>query len=57
MDDVTSNSETDSTEEIDAHALITTLYSDQRKTKSEEGNGTEYALLVNGLEKILSKRK
>ncbi|MCJ7983189.1 hypothetical protein CN367_01675 [Priestia megaterium] len=40
VDDVTSNSETDSTEEIDAHALITTLYSDQRKTKSEEGNGT-----------------
>jgi len=24
---------TDSTEEVDAHALITTLYSDQRKTK------------------------
>ncbi|MBY0094553.1 hypothetical protein H7S74_30825 [Priestia aryabhattai] len=37
VDDVTSDSETDSTEEIDAHALITTLYSDQRKTKSEEG--------------------
>ncbi|MDD9791864.1 hypothetical protein [Priestia megaterium] len=61
MDDVTSDSETDSTEEIDAHALITTLYSDQRKTKSEEGNGTrnkqEYALLVNGLEKDFVKKK
>ena len=45
----------DSTEEVDAHALITTLYSDQRKTKSEEEKGTknkqEYALLVNELEK------
>ena len=29
VDDVTRDSETDSTEEIDAHALITTLYSDQ----------------------------
>ncbi|NGY85597.1 hypothetical protein F6Y05_05420 [Bacillus megaterium] len=29
VDDVTSDSETDSTDEIDAHALITTLYSDQ----------------------------
>ncbi|CAH0307774.1 hypothetical protein [Priestia megaterium] len=61
VDDVTSDSETDSTEEIDAHALITMLYSDQRKTKSEEGNGTrnkqEYALLVNGLEKDFVKKK
>jgi len=48
VDDVTTDSETDSTEEIDAHALIATLYSDQRKTKSEEGKGTkskkDYAL-------------
>ncbi|WP_176586171.1 hypothetical protein [Priestia megaterium] len=36
VNDVTSDSETDSTEEIDAHALITTLYSDQRKTKKEK---------------------
>jgi hypothetical protein len=61
VDDVTSDSETDSTEEIDAHALITTLYSDQRKTKSEEGKGTkskqEYALLVNELEKQFVKQK
>ncbi|MEH7554204.1 hypothetical protein V7165_02315, partial [Priestia megaterium] len=64
VDDVTSDSETDSTdstEEIDAHALITTLYSDQRKTKSEEGKGTknkqEYALLVNDLEKQFVKKK
>ncbi|UKJ83693.1 hypothetical protein H1W83_29340 (plasmid) [Priestia megaterium] len=61
VDDVTSDSETDSIEEVDAHALITTLYSDQRKTKSEEGNGTrnkqEYALLVNGLEKDFVKKK
>ncbi|MGW9102693.1 hypothetical protein ACWGPZ_28410 [Priestia megaterium] len=61
MDDVTSDSETDSTEEIDAHALITTLYSDQRKTKSEEGKGTKtkqkYALLVNDLEKQFVKKK
>ena len=61
MDDVTSNSESDSKEEIDAHALITTLYSDQRKTKSEEGKGTktkqEYALLVNELEKDFVKKK
>ncbi|MBA9041765.1 hypothetical protein HNP21_004895 [Bacillus aryabhattai] len=33
VEGVTRDSETDSTEEIDAHALITTLYSDQRKTK------------------------
>ncbi|MEK1833476.1 hypothetical protein AAAC51_44840 [Priestia megaterium] len=33
VDDITSDSETDSTEEIDAHALITTLYSGQRKRK------------------------
>ena len=32
---------TDSTEEVDAHALITTLYSEPRKTKSEEGKGTK----------------
>ncbi|MCT9852281.1 hypothetical protein P2R64_30750 [Priestia megaterium] len=61
VEDVTSDSETDSTEEIDAHALITTLYSDQRKTKSEEGKGTknkqEYALLVNELEKDFVKKK
>ncbi|WP_155008809.1 hypothetical protein, partial [Priestia megaterium] len=61
VDDVTNDSETDSTEEIDAHALITTLYSDQRKTKSEEGKGTktkqEYALLVNDLEKQFVKKK
>ncbi|MFE8064644.1 hypothetical protein [Priestia aryabhattai] len=61
VDDVTSDSETDSTEEIDAHALITTLYSDQRKTKSDEGKGTknkqEYALLVNELEKDFVKKK
>jgi hypothetical protein len=61
VDDVTSDSETDSTEEIDAHALITTLYSDQRKTKSEEGKGIknkqEYALLVNDLEKQFVKKK
>ncbi|MFF2444392.1 hypothetical protein [Priestia megaterium] len=61
VDDVTSDSETDSIEEIDAHALITTLYSDQRKTKSEEGKGTkskqEYALLVNDLEKQFVKKK
>ncbi|QDZ88598.1 hypothetical protein [Priestia megaterium] len=61
VDDVTSDSETDSTEEIDAHALITTLYSDQRKTKSEEGKGVktkqEYALLVNDLEKQFVKKK
>jgi len=61
LDDVTSDSESDSTEEIDAHALITTLYSDQRKTKSEEGKGTknkqEYALLVNDLEKQFVKKK
>ncbi|MEH7313788.1 hypothetical protein, partial [Priestia megaterium] len=61
VDDVTSDSETDSTEEIDAHAVITTLYSDQRKTKSEEGKGTkskqEYALLVNELEKQFVKKK
>ncbi|MGG3196810.1 hypothetical protein [Priestia aryabhattai] len=36
VDDVMSDSETDSTEEIDAHALITTLYSDQRKVKKEK---------------------
>ena len=52
---------TDSTEEVDAHALITTLYSDQRKTKSEEEKGTknkqEYALLVNELEKQFVKKK
>ncbi|WP_456364858.1 hypothetical protein C1N73_32425 (plasmid) [Priestia aryabhattai] len=61
VDDVTSDSETDSTEGIDAHALITTLYSDQRKTKSEEGKGTkskqDYALLVNELEKDFVKKK
>ncbi|MED3855345.1 hypothetical protein P4607_28915 [Priestia megaterium] len=63
VDDVTSDSdpETDSTEEIDAHALITTFYSDQRKTKSEEGkeikNKQEYALLVNDLEKQFVKKK
>ena len=61
VDDVTSDSETDSTEEIDAHALITTLYSDQRKTKSEEEKGTktkqDYALLVNDLEKDFVKKK
>jgi len=61
VDEVTSDSETDSTEEIEAHALITTLYSDQRKTKSEEGKGTkskqEYALLVNDLEKKFVKKK
>ncbi|MFF2597394.1 hypothetical protein ACFVSZ_29215 [Priestia megaterium] len=61
VDDVTSDSESDSPEEIDAHALITTLYSDQRKTKSEEGKGTkskqEYALLVNDLEKQFVKKK
>ncbi|WP_341285044.1 hypothetical protein [Priestia megaterium] len=61
VDDVTSDSGTDSTEEIDAHALITTIYSDQRKTKSEEGKGTkskqEYALLVNDLEKQFVKKK
>lgn len=61
VDDVTSNSESDSKEEIDAHTLITTLYSDQRKTKSEEGKRTkskqEYALLVNDLEKQFVKRK
>jgi hypothetical protein len=34
--DVMSDTETDSTEEIDAHALITTLYSDQRKAKKEK---------------------
>ncbi|MGC9933845.1 hypothetical protein [Priestia aryabhattai] len=61
VDDITSDSETGSTEEVDAHALITTLYSDQRKTKSEEGKGTkskqEYALLVNDLEKQFVKKK
>ncbi|PFI59457.1 hypothetical protein COI68_27120 [Priestia megaterium] len=61
VDDVTSDSGTDSTEEIDAHALITTINSDQRKTKSEEGKGTkskqEYALLVNDLEKQFVKKK
>ena len=61
VDDVTCDSESDSPEEIDAHALITTLYSDQRKTKSEEGKGTkskqEYALLVNDLEKQFVKKK
>ncbi|MFE3892926.1 hypothetical protein ACFX4Y_25100 [Priestia sp. YIM B13446] len=61
VDDVTSDSETDSTEEIDAHALITTLYSDQRKTKSEEGKGIktkqDYVLLVNDLEKDFVKEK
>ncbi|MFP7737045.1 hypothetical protein ACLHDF_27665 [Priestia aryabhattai] len=55
VDEVTTNYDISSTEEIDAHALITTLYSDQRKTKSEEGKGTkskqEYVLLVNDLEK------
>ncbi|WP_243550574.1 hypothetical protein [Priestia megaterium] len=39
VDDVTSDSNTDSTEEIDAPALITKLYSDQRKTKIEEEKG------------------
>ncbi|QTL52779.1 hypothetical protein [Priestia aryabhattai] len=61
VDDVTSDLETGSTEKIDAHALITTLYSDQRKTKSEEGKGIknkqEYALLVNELEKDFAKKK
>ncbi|MCU7741366.1 hypothetical protein [Priestia megaterium] len=61
VDDVTSDSETGSTEDIDAHALITTLYSDQRKTKSEERKGTknkqDYALLVNELEKDFVKKK
>ncbi|MDY0944152.1 hypothetical protein [Priestia megaterium] len=36
VDDVMSDSETESTEEIDDHALITTLYSDQRKTNKEQ---------------------
>ncbi|WP_244658347.1 hypothetical protein [Priestia megaterium] len=61
VNDVTSDSETDSTEEIDTHALITTLYADQWKTKSEEGKGMktkqEYALLVNELEKQSVKKK
>ncbi|MEM5003306.1 hypothetical protein [Priestia megaterium] len=61
VDDVTSDSETDSTEEIDAHALIATLYSDQRKMKSEERKETkskqDYALLVNDLEKQFVKKK
>ena len=36
VEDVTNDSDTDSTEEIDAHALIITLYSDQQKTKNEK---------------------
>ncbi|OZT10776.1 hypothetical protein CHN50_20275 [Priestia aryabhattai] len=61
VDEVTTNPDTSSAEETDAHALITTLYSDQRKTKSEEGKGIknkqDYALLVNDLEKQLVKKK
>ncbi|MFP7736488.1 hypothetical protein ACLHDF_24425 [Priestia aryabhattai] len=33
---MTSNSETDSTEEINAHSLIATLYSDQRKMRKKK---------------------
>ena len=53
VDAVTSDSETDSTEKLDDRTLITTLYSDQRKTKSEQ----DYALLVNKLEKQFVKKK
>jgi len=53
VDAVTSDSETDSTEKLDDRTLITTLCSDQRKTKSEQ----DYALLVNKLEKQFVKKK
>ncbi|MDH2364122.1 hypothetical protein [Priestia megaterium] len=61
MDDLISYSNTDWMREIDAYALITILYLDQRKTISKEGKGVkakqEYALLVNELEKDFVKKK
>ena len=61
MDDLISYSNTDWMREIDAYALITILYLDQRKTISKGGKGVkakqEYALLVNELEKDFVKKK
>jgi len=61
VDDLISYSNTDWMREIDAYALITILYLDQRKTISKEGKGVkakqEYALLVNELEKDFVKKK
>lgn len=59
MAEVTSDSETNSTDEMDAYSLMRILYSEQCKTQSGEGkiNKQEYALLVNNLEKRFVKKK